>query len=190
MKGSRLLYGITAILSFFLMAAALAEDFSADMVSTTKEGKFEGKIFVTKDKMRMENPQSVTITRVDKNLAWMLMPSEKMYMEMPFDPRTAAAASEKVTGEIERTPMGTETIDGRAANKYRVVYEEAGKKETMFQWIDKATNIPLKTAAEDNSWTVEYKNIKTGSQPDSMFEIPEGYTKFSSQMPSMDNMFQ
>jgi hypothetical protein len=48
-----------------------------------------------------------------------------------------------------------------------------------------ATDIkfPVKMAAVDGSWTMEYKNIKLGSQPASLFELPPGYNKMA--VPSM-----
>jgi hypothetical protein len=51
-----------------------------------------------------------------------------------------------------------------------------------------ATDIkfPVKMAAVDGSWTMEYKNINMGTQPDSLFELPSGYKKMT--MPSMPGM--
>ena len=40
-----------------------------------------GKIFVAEDKMRVESAGTVSITRLDKKVVWLLMPTEKMYME-------------------------------------------------------------------------------------------------------------
>lgn len=185
-----LLFSIIVVLSFCFASIASAQEFSADMVSTTKDGKFTGKIFAAKDKVRVEVPESITITRMDKNVMWMLMPSEKMYMEHPFDPRNVTATSEKVSGEIERKLIGQETVDGKMTTKYRVTYEAEGVKETIFQWIDNASRIPVKTAAVDGSWMMEYKNLKIGAQPDSLFEIPAEYQKFSYEMPSMEGILQ
>jgi hypothetical protein len=58
----------------------------------------------------------------------------------------------------------------------------------VLTWIAKGLNIPIKTAAEDGSWSMEYKNIQAGKQPDSLFEVPEGFTKFSYNAPSLSNM--
>jgi hypothetical protein len=168
----------------------MAEDFSADMISTSRGGIFRGKIFVSQDKVRMESPQSITITRIDKKVMWILMPQEKTYMEQALDPTKTAATSEKVEGEIERKLIGQETIDGRATKKYEVVYNQNGKGETMFQWLADGLKIPVKLAAGDNSWTMEYKNIKIGKQPDALFEVPADYQKFSYQMPSMKDILE
>jgi len=164
---------------FFLASIALAEDFSADMINTSKGGIFKGKIFVTKDKTRMEIPGNITITRMDKKVMWILMPKEKMYMEQAFDVSKVMATSEKVSGEIERKLIGQEIIEGKKTDKYEVIYDQGGRRGTMFQWFAAGLKIPVKTAAGDNSWTMEYKNIKMGKQSDALFDIPADYQKFS-----------
>jgi hypothetical protein len=168
----------------------LAEDFSADMVNTVKGKIITGKIFISKDKTRMEAAGNTTITRMDKNVVWILMPKDKMYMEQAFDPRTAMATSEKVNGETERKLIGEETLDGRVAKKYQVSYNQNGKKETMFQWVAGGLAMPVKTAAVDGSWAMEYKNIKKDKLADSLFEVPQDYQKFSFQKPSMGNILK
>ncbi|MBU2227203.1 MAG: hypothetical protein KJ936_05970 [Proteobacteria bacterium] len=62
---------LVVVISIFLFGGiAIARDFSADMVSTTKGGVVTGKIFVAEEKTRMETPQAITITRIDKNVVW------------------------------------------------------------------------------------------------------------------------
>ncbi|MFH0941319.1 MAG: DUF4412 domain-containing protein [Candidatus Omnitrophota bacterium] len=164
-----------------------AEDFSADMVSVSSEGSFTGKIYVSGDKSRIEMPEAITISRLDQKVTWMLMPSEKMYMEQPINARAAASTQEKIYGEIERIAEGKEIVSGMPTTKYRVTSEVAGKRETVFQWIDEGTHFPVKTAAIDNSWSSEFKNIKTGPQDQALFEIPADYQKMSIGMPNMGN---
>ena len=181
---------VMGVFIFFMATIVLAQDFSADMINTSKGGIFKGKIFIGKDKTRMETPQSITITRMDRNVVWILMPKDKMYMEQPFDPGKVVAGSEKVSGEIERKLIGKEMIDGKMTGKYQIVYNQNGKRETIFQWLATGLMIPIKTAAGDNSWTMEYKNIKIGKQSDALFEVPPDYEKFSYQMPSMKDMLK
>lgn len=170
--------------------ACYAGDFSADMVSASPEGSFSGKIYVSGEKSRMEMAEAITISRLDKKVAWMLMPSEKMYMEQPLDMRSAAGAQEKMEGEISRVAEGKETVNGRATTKYRVTYEAQGRRETVFQWLDEAAHIAVKTAAVDGSWSMEFKNIQTGPQDQALFEIPAGYQKMSFNMPNMEDMMR
>ncbi len=171
-------------------AADQLEDFSADMVSRSRAGEFKGKIFVSGEKSRMEAEGVVTITRMDKSAVLVLMPEQKMYMEMPLDAKAVDAAKGKMPGELERTRIGQDTIDGKQADKYRVVYENNNQKVSAFIWIVKGFKIPVRTAAEDGSWMMEYRNIALGRQPDSLFELPPGYEKFSYQGLDMKGLMQ
>ncbi|MFA5146034.1 MAG: hypothetical protein WC515_01440 [Candidatus Omnitrophota bacterium] len=186
MKKALIFMGI--LVSAACSTAALALDFSADMVSTTRAGSFTGKIFAAKDKVRMDMAGAVTITRMDKDVAWVLMPQQNMYMEQKLDPERIAGATEKMPGEMERTLVGKDTVDGKMTDKYLIVYTSKEGRATVFQWIDPVSGIPLKTAAEDGSWSVEYRNLMVGAQDDSLFEIPSGYQKFA--MPDISDMMK
>ena len=168
--------------------ACYAEDFSADMITSSPQGSFQAKILVSGEKSRIEMQGATTISRMDKKVTWMLMPREKMYMEHPLDPKSAIGMHEKVSGEVERTAEGREMVDDRMAKKYRVTVLSQDTRESIFQWIDESVNIPLKTAAVDGSWSTELKNIKVGRQDPSLFEIPEGYKKLSAGMPDMESL--
>jgi len=176
---------VVVILIFLFGGIAIAQNFSADMVTTTKGVVVTGKIFVTEEKTRMETNQAITITRIDKNVVWILMPAQSMYMEQSLKPENMVATTDKMPGEIERKLVGKETIGGKTTNKYRIVYVAADTKETIFQWIAADSGLPIKSAAVDGSWTIEYKNLRTGKQPDTLFEIPTGYQKFSLGVPVM-----
>ncbi len=167
-----------------LTGVAAAQEFSAEVISTGKDGDFKGKIFVGSDKVRLEAPGTVTITRMDQRVVWILMPSEKMYMEQPFNPKSIIASSEKLPGELERTFLENELVGGKVALKYEVTYELGGIQEHLFQWVDASNKIPVKTAAMDGSWMVEYRNIQLGMQDDKLFELPKDYSKIPNSAPS------
>lgn len=188
MKAKMLLLMCMFLGAILLVLPGYAQDFSADMVSFSSEGSFTGKIYVSGEKSRVEMPEAVTISRMDKKLAWVLMPNEKMYMEQPLSPRSSASTREKLDGEIERKAEGNEKVSGRNTAKYRVIFELEGKREEVFQWIDEAAHIPVKTAAVDGSWSSEFKNIQTGPQGGELFEIPAGYRKMSLGMPDMNDL--
>jgi hypothetical protein len=186
----RISFCLAVALAFSLETAVFAMDFSADVVTTQGGNTVNAKVFVSGEKSRMEAPGSISISRVDKKVVWILMPDQKMYMEQPFDPKKMTTSSENVEGEIERAPLGKDTINGRTADKYKVTYQIEGNKSEMFQWIESGSGLPVKSAAIDGSWSVEYRNIKTGPQPDSLFEVPEDYKKFSMDMPDMGEMMK
>lgn len=171
------------VLSFVVLfsGTALAFEFSADTTMTSKEGRMSGKIYYKQDRFRMDikTPEKMTtITRIDKKVVWNIMPAEKMYMEIPFSLQDRPRVEEKMEGEIERKQVGTDTIDGHPVKKYLITYQSGGNKGQIYQWWATDINFPVKTSAIDGSWVQEYRDIKTGSQPNSLFEVPSGYQKF------------
>lgn len=170
---------------FLLSGTALAFEFSADTILTYEGGReTKGKIYFKPDKYRMDmkvQEEMIMITRVDKKVIWNIMPAQKMYMEMPFNLKNKPKVEEKFEGEIDRKLVGNETIDGHPAKKYLITYKSGNEKHQVYQWFATDINFPVKTSAIDGSWSQEYKNIKIGSQPDSLFEVPAGYKKI--QMP-------
>jgi outer membrane lipoprotein-sorting protein len=88
---------LLGVFSFF-WEVAVAEDFSADLISKSEGQVFQGKIFFAKDKVRMETNEATTITRLDKSMMWMLMPDENMYMEMPLKSQNIVAGAKEDTG--------------------------------------------------------------------------------------------
>ncbi len=177
---------------FLFSGTALAVEFSADTIMTYKGGgSTNGKIYYKADKFRMDMStpaEMIVITRMDKKIVWNIMPAEKMYMEMPFDLKNRPKVEEKYEGEVERKEVGSETIDGHPTKKYLITYKSGKETSQVYQWLATDINFPVKTAAVDGSWSQEFRNIKTGSQPDSLFEVPAGYQKF--QMPGGMNMMQ
>ena len=162
-------------------ARVTAADFSADVVGQSEEGAFQGKMYVQGKNVRMEMEQMVTVTRMDQKVVWMIMPSERMYMEQPVKPRDVIASG-AAEGEVERKPLGQEAVDGKPADKFEVTYDYEGDHSLVYEWVDPSLGMPVKIAAVDGSWSMEYHNIQMGPQEASLFEIPDGYQKFA--MPS------
>ena len=166
-------------------ATSMALEFSADMVMTAEGHKMTSKMFAKGDHSRMEmtaeGQRMITITRVDKKVVWNLMPEEKIYMEMPLNPKETPKT--EIKGEIDRKLVGSETIDGHPTKKYLITYKEGTATEKVYQWWATDIDFPVKTADVNNTWVQEFKNVKIGSQPNSLFEVPEGYLKM--QIPGM-----
>ena len=170
-----------------LTARVEAQEFSADMISREGKETVNARIYAAKDKVRMEMPESIMIVRRDKNLSWMVMPADKMYMEHPVDMSSSPKVAANFDNEIERVAMGAEDVDGQPAEKFKVTYPEKGKNVSVYQWL-RGGQIPVKVEAVDGSWGMEYKNLKTGPQSAELFEVPADYEKFS--MPSLGDMMK
>ncbi len=177
------LLGVVA--SFGILTSASAAQFSADMISEVQGQVVQSKIAVKDLKSRVEMPQAIVIQRGDLGVSWMIMANQGMYMEQPLDPKILAQVEKNVEGEVERVPLGRENVNGQSTEKFKVTYFYQGMKQSMFQWIG-PKEIPIKVAALDGTWSVEYRNVKTGGVSDALFEVPAGYRKF--QMPSMGQL--
>ena len=164
-------------------------EYSADRIMETSAGTFTGKVYATKDKeraeMSMSGMQSVMILRRDKQIGCMLMPTQKMYMTMDFakaQQQSGAAPND----QIDLTEVGTETIEGLSAKKYKMLMKDGSGGG--FIWVtDQGIPVKMdflsKSGGEKSRMTVTLKNLKIGAQDAQHFELPSGYTA----MPSMGN---
>ncbi len=197
------------LIACFSLVSALAfaqQDFSDDMVDTGKgsEAVHKAKIYATKDKMRFESAgereQGAMIIDLAKQTSTMVMPDRKMYMEFPTSQSPAAQRTwhlfrasdvENACAEWQKLPhnengtckkIGSDTVNGRSTVKYEGTND---KGETGQVWLDPKIGFPIKWVGKNGSG--ELQNIKEGSQPASLFEVPSDYQKF--QMPAgMQNM--
>ena len=162
--------------------SAMAQELSATIVSTSAGQTTTMKVYMKPDKYRTDHEAagSSTIVRRDLNKVWMIMKGQKAYMEMPGGTdEQIKTAEEKVKGEVSRKKVGNETIDGHPSIKYEVTAKVDANVVQTYQWWATDLNFPVKTAAINGSWAMEYRNIKLGKQADSLFEVPSGYKKMT-----------
>lgn len=163
--------------------AADTQHFSADMVVRSGNKTQNSKVYISDKKMRNDMAGNIMILRLDKNIMWMIMPSQKMCMEQALDANMIPKTSKAIEGEIERLSLGKEMLGGIQTEKFKVTYHGPGQKRAeMYQWLADS-GLPVKVEAVDGSWSIVYENISFGAQPDSLFEIPEGFQKMA--MPSL-----
>jgi hypothetical protein len=189
-------------LSFFLItggayAAGLPEpkvEFSADSYVQTGNYTSESKIYRSMDKERREldlgDSKQVVISRMDKNVIWMLMPAQNLYMEMSLsDQKTKQGAGEFSYEEITQTVVGEEMIEGMKSIKSKIsVKDFSGTTFQGYMWTTK-DGITLKmdtvTVGKGQPFQIKMhlKNVKIGKQDPNIFEIPSGYTKMDMGFP-------
>ena len=123
-----------------------------------------------------------SLIKWDSEVVWSLMHDQKMYMEVPpeqsgWEPYEARACTGYQGGEQQ----GNETVNGRAAEKWRCTGQTnvaQGKQPAdAIVWYDPELEMEIKTVS-DNGDVFEIRDIAVGAQDDSMFEIPAGYRKF------------
>ncbi|MDD2671099.1 MAG: hypothetical protein PHG91_08560 [Syntrophales bacterium] len=159
---------------------AEAQEFSATVVSTSAGQSFTSKVYMKPGKFRTDNEAAGTsvVARKDLGKVWMIMKSQNTYMETPeAADEQISAAGDKVKGEVSRKKIGSETVGGHPSAKYEVTAKVDGKAVQIYQWWATDVNLPVRTAAADGSWVMEYRDVRLGSQPDSLFEIPSGYKR-------------
>lgn len=161
-------------------------EYSADRVIESEAGTFAGKVHSAKDKerteMSMKGMSSVTILRRDKKVGWMLMPSHRMYSQM--DLGKAAQQSGGVPDDVSIENVGTETIEGHATTKYKLLMNDGSAGG--FIWVTTEgiaikMDMLSKERGKKSRITVTLTNLQIGPQDAALFEVPSGY----SAMPSM-----
>lgn len=176
------------------MAQTGGPSFSADMKMAGKGVSSTGKLYSSGDKVRMEikaqaakaGPMGnmIMISDSTKKLAYMLMPEQKMYMEMSTANAEKKGPSYRSYNPLNPceglpntkcTKVGTEMMNGELCTKWQFV--STGNGPNLTTWISQKTNIPVKTVTADGS-TMELTNIQTGPQSASLFQVPAGYQKF------------
>ena len=177
---TKALVGFIAMLLFLavLGGVAAAQGFSADVVTYYGQETMKGKIFATYNKMRLESGGTISITRQDKKLVWLLMPTEKMYMEQSIRLQNLIPGTDLSADEMERTLLGSEMVNSYQTQKYRVTLKIDRQKQTVLEWLAADSGLPVKMATEDGKWVQEYRNVVTGDPDPGLFEIPANYTKF------------
>lgn len=177
---------VEGLICFMLLSGwAHSEEFSADLVFRSQETQGYGKIAAGDQKIMIKIGDVITIARIDKNVMWLIMPSGKMYAEMPLQLQNIFVGEAKMQGEIDKRYVGKEMVDEQNSDKYRVTYAMDNKVYAAFIWTLPGVDVPVKKAAEDGSWVIKYRRIYVGKQPDELFEIPAEYQKIDTNMQSL-----
>jgi len=183
------------------LTAFAQDEFSGDVFNAQpgKDAVLQAKIYMAKDKMRIESQQQragaggVMILNFATQTNTVVMPERKMYMEFPQgqgpqqrafqyfrvgDVQNACGEWQKLATNHGATcrKVGTETVNGRSTVKYEGTNANG---ETGDFWLDSDLRFPVKWSGKNGSG--ELRNINVGSQPASLFEVPAGFQKM--QMP-------
>jgi len=166
--------------------------FSADAQMETEEHQLTSQVYykpgMVRDVTDAGGMEMVTIQRYDLGKVWVLM-GQGMYMESDIGEAEQAPEYKLV----ERTKMGTETIDGVETTKYKTIYEGPDGRFGGFTWFTD-DNIAIKgfmvseTKGEKHriKWTLT--NVQRGNQPDALFNLPPGAKPMGSMGGLMDMM--
>lgn len=173
-------------------------EYSADTMMETTEVSMKGHVNYTPTRERREmvtgsgGDKMIMITRHDKKVAWTLMPSEKMYMEMSLSQASAQSKDDISKYKIEQTVVGPETLNGINTTKSKIIMTSPkGEKMGGFMWVTKE-NIVVKMDAiaidkkQKMRFKTELTDLKVAKQDPTLFEVPAGYDKMG--MPSFGSL--
>jgi hypothetical protein len=163
-------------------------EYSADSTVQNEEGTIKQHVYATPTKERKEmltgaGDGGIQIFRYDTKVMWILMPSEKMYMEHSM---TGGQKQQNDSSQwtYEDTAMGEETLNGMKVTKYKTIATSTdGKKYGGFSWrtregINLKQDLLYKEGNEKKRMLIELSNLQIGRQDPQLFEIPKDFTKF------------
>jgi hypothetical protein len=168
-------------------------EYSADYVMETAEGAITGRLNVAPGKERRETVMggmtTVNIRRDDLQKMWLLMPSERMYMEMNPGQPSMMGPSPPDPGDYqtEMTTVGPEELNGVSTIKSKVIMTGSdGSRMGGFWWTTaEGVVVKMDVIGIDGNTRMrmnrELSNIEMGTQDPALFEIPSDY----SPMPGM-----
>ena len=181
LKKSTLILTVSILACWLGAGLSQAAEFSALVVSRSGSQESQGKVYFQGEKMRREvstpEGQAINIARPDRQVMWVVLPGQKMYMEMPFQKSELGQAMAMPQDRAQMKLLGTETVNGYETEKYETVLKGNGKTVKSYMWVSKKLGVPIKMVSQDGKFSMEYKNIKEGGLPPGVFELPPGYQK-------------
>jgi hypothetical protein len=157
-----------------------------EMPQATMRQKFFYELERTRAEMDMGGQQTVTITREDLGVIWIII-GTNMYMETSMTDIEKYAENTEGSPDamevVEYSKLGEETIDGYKTTKYKVITRDPdGDQMTGFFWLTEEQiavrmEMDFEMEGEQTHIVVRLEDIEIGPLEDSLFEVPPGYTK-------------
>jgi hypothetical protein len=168
----------------------LRTEYSAASAIQTPKGVQRGRIWRTPTALRHEltgeSAGHTVIARLDRKLAWLLVPEQKLAIEIGLE--NFGLPAELLTGNgIKQTPVGQETIGGLRTTKVHVERALGQNGNGRFDghvWTT-TDGIIMKIvgsgANQNRSGNVNmnFSDVKVGRQDPSLFELPAGYRRLA-----------
>jgi hypothetical protein len=193
------LFAIIAVLAAGLWSAApagaanvldLKTEYSAASTIQTPKGLQHGRVWRTPTALRHEMADdargNTLIARLDRKVAWLLIPEQKLAIELGLE--NFGLPAELLTGAgIKQTPEGQETIAGQRTTKVHV--ERAANQNGNggfdgYVWTT-AQGVIMKIVGSGanqgrtGSVNISFSDVKVGQQDPALFELPAGYRRLA-----------
>ena len=158
-------------------------EYSAVQVIETVPGPFRNTLYVAADRERQDaslgGTTVTTIVRRDKGVAWLLIPGQQQYEEVPLEGAEIPSVHARFDG-LEPRSLGPDLLDGVRTEK--VAYFEPGGRQVATAWLD-ANGIPLQSEFLEDALAgkptavIRLIEVQAGAQDAQLFELPPGYTR-------------
>jgi hypothetical protein len=145
------------------------------------------RVLYTPGKERMElalgGVPGVSITRYDRNVAWVLMPQLQVYSEYRLDESGSIASLARYIDLQEMTLVDRQSVNGYETNRYRIRYaDRQGVQASGHVWLTQH-DIPVALSLTGShprhgnfAFRMTQRDIRVSSPPeDALFELPPGY---------------
>jgi len=198
---SKCFAGIAVVAGALLLSAsAPAQDFSAQGISHGGAGNtITSKVFASGGKVRIESQEenvpavergSYSILDLMQQASYVVNPGRKTVLQQsPVQARTnlaqfngdpCAQRNQGASNSGTCGKAGTETINGRSADRYEVRQSLRGQPYNVNIWVDARLHIVLKMEM-NGAAMYELRDVHEGPQPAALFEIPADYQKVTLQ---------
>lgn len=150
--------------------------------------KMVSKLYVGSAALRLEppSPRPVVIYDAKQKVTWVLVPARKEYREAKGASPMIADLLPKPGGnpcEAGLLPpktrcrkTGSETVNGRTADRWEIVLEASGRKLVSHQWIDHRLRILVRYVTFEGT-IYDIVNFRMGAQPAHLFQVPKDYRR-------------
>lgn len=176
---------VAGVCGGMMSMAALAQDarpqYQAIQTISTPPNPFVSQIFVAPDKERQDamlGGQVVsTIIRHDQGVAWLLIPSKKMYQVIDIQ-AVKSASVQALWQDQPKTRIGTAVLDGVTTTQYALNTSDGQVLVWVADDIVVKVEWPASAALGRPHTTMVLQQIQQGVQDPQRFELPADYTPY------------
>ena len=168
----------------------LKTEYSAVSTIHTSKAARQGRLWRTPTALRHEgvdgDRRHTVIARLDQKVAWLLVPEQKLAIEMSLE-NFGLPVDLLNGGGIKQTPVGQETVAGMRTTKVKVEREPGPKGNGHFEgyvWTTAEGIIMRVVGSGENQGrrgdlNVSFSDVKIARQDPSLFELPAGYRRLA-----------
>jgi hypothetical protein len=147
--------------------------------SLTDRPTKDGKLYMSKGRLRVDLGPMTDVFIIEQKKGWRMFPESKLYfdigakqvsMYLPHMTKGSPCPTAELPSACKMA--GRENIGGRSATEWELVNQHGVR---VYLWTDDKLEVAVRWRIENA--TYDLTGIHEATVPDSMFEIPRGYTK-------------